>query len=95
MIRFVELSIVIRCLCVNNYFSLTQKTWCAVLELNQPKEAHMAPNPQQRILLHINLVGVVGVEPTLFTTWDRIYSPEQNTPYLQHTLKLYSLHIPY
>ena len=32
-----------------------------------------------------NLVGVVGVEPTLFTTWDRIYSPEQNTPYLQHT----------
>ena len=56
-----------------------------MLELNQPKKAHMAPNPQQRILLHINLVGVVGVEPTLFTTRDRIYSPEQNTPYLQHT----------
>lgn len=37
---------------------------------------------------NLNLVGVVGVEPTLFTTWDRIYSPEQNTPYLQHTLKL-------
>lgn len=36
------------------------------------------------------MVGVVGVEPTLFTTWDRIYSPEQNTPYLQHTQNWYS-----
>ena len=25
----------------------------------------------------------VGVEPTLFTTRERIYSPLQNTPYLQ------------
>ena len=27
---------------------------------------------------------VVGVEPTLFTTRERIYSPLQNTPYLQY-----------
>jgi len=39
------------------------------------------------------LVGVVGVEPTLFTTWDRIYSPGQNTPYLQHTLIPYTLSV--
>ena len=26
----------------------------------------------------------------MFTTWDRIYSPEQNTPYLQHTRNWYS-----
>jgi hypothetical protein len=31
-----------------------------------------------------NLVEVVGVEPTLFTTRERIYSPLQNTPYLQY-----------
>ena len=29
------------------------------------------------------MVEAVGVEPTLFTTRERIYSPLQNTPYLQ------------
>ena len=29
------------------------------------------------------LVEQVGVEPTMFTTRERIYSPLQNTPYLQ------------
>ena len=31
------------------------------------------------------MVGVDGVEPPMFTTRERIYSPLQNTPYLQHT----------
>lgn len=31
------------------------------------------------------MVGVDGVEPPVFTQWERIYSPLQNTPYLQHT----------
>ena len=29
------------------------------------------------------MVEQVGVEPTMFTTRERIYSPLQNTPYLQ------------
>ena len=29
------------------------------------------------------MVEVAGVEPALFTTRERIYSPLQNTPYLQ------------
>jgi len=28
----------------------------------------------------INLVREVGVEPTVFTRWDRIYSPRMHTP---------------
>ena len=33
--------------------------------------------------LRPNMVEQVGVEPTMFTTRERIYSPLQNTPYLQ------------